>query len=176
MESSASEIRSPLVLEASRERWWKRAMDLDLEEAKHQILFALPMILTTASFYFIPLVSVMFSGHLGQLPLAASNLANSWAVVTGLSFMVGLSGALETLCGQGYDTNGCYAVGCVLNGAISNPHWNHICLGSINESGLQRSTIGGFHFIVDLVPYVRHLCFVFGEIQVYLGGIFMGVV
>nr|GMD92482.1 protein DETOXIFICATION 18-like [Ipomoea batatas] len=86
MESSASEIRSPLVLEASRERWWKRAMDL--EEAKHQILFALPMILTTASFYFIPLVSVMFSGHLGQLPLAASNLANSWAVVTGLSFVV----------------------------------------------------------------------------------------
>nr|GMD87492.1 protein DETOXIFICATION 18-like [Ipomoea batatas] len=75
---------------------------MDLEEAKHQILFALPMILTTASFYFIPLVSVMFAGHLGQLPLAASNLANSWAVVTGLSFMIGLSGALETLCGQGY--------------------------------------------------------------------------
>nr|GMC83339.1 protein DETOXIFICATION 18-like [Ipomoea batatas] len=102
MESSASEIRSPLLVESSRERWWKRAMDLDLEEAKHQILFALPMILTNASFYFIPLVSVMFAGHLGQLPLAASNLANSWAAVTGLSFMVGLSGALETLCGQGY--------------------------------------------------------------------------
>nr|GMD92481.1 protein DETOXIFICATION 18-like [Ipomoea batatas] len=75
---------------------------MDLEESKHQIVFALPMILTNASFYFIPLVSVMFSGHLGQLPLAASNLANSWAFVTGLSFMIGLSGALETLCGQGY--------------------------------------------------------------------------
>ncbi|XP_031110642.1 protein DETOXIFICATION 19-like [Ipomoea triloba] len=102
MESSASEVRSPLVLEAipNRERWWRRAMDL--EESKHQIVFALPMILTNASFYFIPLVSVMFSGHLGQLPLAASNLANSWAFVTGLSFMIGLSGALETLCGQGY--------------------------------------------------------------------------
>nr|GLL47092.1 protein DETOXIFICATION 19-like [Ipomoea trifida] len=87
-QSAASEVRSPLVLEAipSRERWWKRAMDL--EESKHQILFALPMILTNASFYFIPLVSVMFSGHLGQLPLAASNLANSWAFVTGLSFML----------------------------------------------------------------------------------------
>ncbi|XP_019154152.1 PREDICTED: protein DETOXIFICATION 18-like [Ipomoea nil] len=101
MESSASEVRSPLVLESSsRERWWKRAMDL--EEAKHQILFALPMILTNASFEFILLVSVMFSGHLGDLPLAASNLANSWAFVTGLSFMIGLSGALETLCGQGH--------------------------------------------------------------------------
>ncbi|KAK1405130.1 MATE efflux family protein ALF5 [Heracleum sosnowskyi] len=37
-----------------------------------------------------------------QLQLASSNLANSWATVTGFSFMVGLSGALETLCGQGY--------------------------------------------------------------------------
>nr|XP_016511308.1 PREDICTED: protein DETOXIFICATION 18-like isoform X2 [Nicotiana tabacum] len=37
-----------------------------------------------------------------KLELAASNLANSWAMVTGFSFMVGLSGALETLCGQGY--------------------------------------------------------------------------
>ncbi|CAN4117666.1 unnamed protein product [Withania somnifera] len=60
------------------------------------------MIVVNGCFYFINLVSIMYAGHLGKLELAASNLANSWAEVTGLSFMIGLSGALETLCGQGY--------------------------------------------------------------------------
>ncbi|KAJ9551475.1 hypothetical protein OSB04_015520 [Centaurea solstitialis] len=105
---------------------------MDWEEAKDQILFSLPMILTNVAYYCIPLVSVMFAGHIGEVELAASNLANSWATVTGISFMlsvpkleqkllvsvpktrigwvhyelmrlkVGLSGALETLCGQGF--------------------------------------------------------------------------
>ncbi|GFY97460.1 MATE efflux family protein [Actinidia rufa] len=81
-------------------RWWKKV--LDLEEGKNQVLYALPMILTNVSFYLIPLISVMFAGHLGDLQLASANLANSWATVTGFAFMVGLSGALETLCGQGF--------------------------------------------------------------------------
>ncbi|KAL6999534.1 Protein DETOXIFICATION 19 [Sarracenia purpurea var. burkii] len=80
--------------------WWKKV--LDLEEAKNQVFYALPMILTNVSYYLIPVVSVMFAGHLGDLQLAGANLANSWATVTGFAFMVGLSGALETLCGQGY--------------------------------------------------------------------------
>ncbi|OMO61889.1 Multi antimicrobial extrusion protein [Corchorus capsularis] len=48
------------------------------------------------------MVSVTFAGHLGELQLAGSTLANSWATVTGFAFMTGLSGALETLCGQGF--------------------------------------------------------------------------
>ncbi|KAI8552536.1 hypothetical protein RHMOL_Rhmol06G0274700 [Rhododendron molle] len=79
---------------------WKKV--LDLEEAKNQALYSLPMILANVSYYMIPVVSVMFAGHLGDLELAGSNLANSWANVTGFAFMIGLSGALETLCGQGY--------------------------------------------------------------------------
>ncbi|KAL3848624.1 hypothetical protein ACJIZ3_010506 [Penstemon smallii] len=74
----------------------------DMKEAKHQVLFAVPMILTNVFYYFIPLVSVMFASHLGDIQLAGSNLANSWAAVSGFALMVGLSGALETLCGQGY--------------------------------------------------------------------------
>ncbi|KAJ4847418.1 Protein DETOXIFICATION 19 [Turnera subulata] len=80
--------------------WWKKVVDV--EEAKDQILFSLPMILTNVCFYLITLASVMFAGHLGELELAGSTLANSWATVTGFAFMVGLSGALETLCGQGF--------------------------------------------------------------------------
>ncbi|KAG6635460.1 hypothetical protein CIPAW_11G044000 [Carya illinoinensis] len=44
----------------------------------------------------------MFAGHLGDSELAGATLANSWATVTGFAFLVGLSGALETLCGQGF--------------------------------------------------------------------------
>ncbi|MCD7448874.1 hypothetical protein HAX54_046968 [Datura stramonium] len=94
---------SPTTSLETNKRWIVIANKvIDVEEAKNQILFSLPMIVVTGCFYFINLVSVMFAGHLGELELAASNLANSWAVVSGLSFMVGLSGALETLCGQGY--------------------------------------------------------------------------
>lgn len=64
--------------------WWQSS----LAEAKIQILFALPMIVTNVSYYSITLVSVMYAGHIGQLELAGSTLANSWAVVTGLAFMV----------------------------------------------------------------------------------------
>ncbi|KAK7324565.1 hypothetical protein VNO77_28231 [Canavalia gladiata] len=81
-------------------RWWNKILDLD--EAKRQLLFSLPMFLTNLFYYLITLVSVMFAGHLGTLQLAGATLANSWFSVTGLAVMVGLSGALETLCGQGF--------------------------------------------------------------------------
>ncbi|KAL9441193.1 hypothetical protein AB3S75_019800 [Citrus x aurantiifolia] len=83
-------------------RWWPKWKEvLDVEEAKNQVLFSLPMIVANVSYYAIPLVSVMFAGHLGDLELAGATLANSWACVTGFDFTQGLSGALETLCGQG---------------------------------------------------------------------------
>ncbi|KAG7632309.1 Multi antimicrobial extrusion protein [Arabidopsis suecica] len=75
---------------------------IDVEEAKAQMIYSLPMILTNVFYYCIPITSVMFASHLGQLELAGATLANSWATVSGFAFMVGLSGSLETLCGQGF--------------------------------------------------------------------------
>ena len=66
--------------------WWNRV--LDLKEAKNQLLFSLPMILTNMFYYLIILVSVMFAGHLGELELAGATLANSWNTVTGMAIMV----------------------------------------------------------------------------------------
>ncbi|KAH0721459.1 hypothetical protein KY284_006489 [Solanum tuberosum] len=104
--SSSNSLKSPMLPSTSLEtnKWWITIISkvIDVEEAKNQILFSLPMIVVTSCFYFINLVSVMFAGHLGKFELAASNLGNSWAEVTGLSLMVGISGGLETLCGQGY--------------------------------------------------------------------------
>ncbi|KAK8503618.1 hypothetical protein V6N12_024790 [Hibiscus sabdariffa] len=88
--------------EGAKGRWWSTRRVLDLEEAKHQVLLSLPMIICNVSYYSITLVSVMFAGHLGELELAGATLANSWAGVTGFAFMIGLSGALETLCGQDF--------------------------------------------------------------------------
>ncbi|CAK8535084.1 unnamed protein product [Lathyrus sativus] len=104
--SSISE--TPLLLAATHddhgkhntERWFNKILDID--EAKHQLMFSLPMILTNLFYYLITMVSVMLVGHLGDLQLAGATLANSWFGVTGAAVMVGLSGALETLCGQGF--------------------------------------------------------------------------
>ncbi|KAG8472366.1 hypothetical protein CXB51_034234 [Gossypium anomalum] len=86
--------------EGTNGRSWKKVMDLG--EAKTQIIFAVPMVLSNVFYFSITNVSVMFAGHLGEVELAGSTLANSWATVTGFAFMTGLSGALETLCGQGF--------------------------------------------------------------------------
>ncbi|XP_066315114.1 uncharacterized protein [Miscanthus floridulus] len=75
---------------------------VDTEEAWAQLQFAVPMILTNRAYYGIPLVSVVFSGHLGDVQLAGATLGNSWATVTSYALATGLSGALETLCGQAY--------------------------------------------------------------------------
>ncbi|KAI5411842.1 Protein DETOXIFICATION 19, variant 2, partial [Lathyrus oleraceus] len=118
MASSISE--TPLLLAATHDdngkhntesRWNKI---LDMEEAKHQLMFSVPMILTNLFYYLITLVSVMVVGHLGELQLAGSTLANSWFSVTGPALMVGLSGALETLCGQGFGAKEYHMLGIYL--------------------------------------------------------------
>ncbi|MBA0783645.1 hypothetical protein Gotri_001327, partial [Gossypium trilobum] len=50
-------------------------------------MFAVPMVLSNVFYFSITMVSVMFAGHLGEVELAGSTLANSWATVTGFAFM-----------------------------------------------------------------------------------------
>ena len=49
------------------------------------------MILTNMAYYGIPLVSVMFSGHLGDVLLAGATLGKSWATVTSYALAVRMS-------------------------------------------------------------------------------------
>lgn len=51
---------------------WRKVCDM--EEAKNQLLFSLPMILTNLSYYAITLVSVMVAGHLGQTSACRSHI------------------------------------------------------------------------------------------------------
>ena len=70
---------------------------IDVEEARGQLLFSVPMILTNMSYYAVTLVAVMFAGHLGDLELAGSTLGNSWGTVTGIALMVHITISLSPM-------------------------------------------------------------------------------
>ncbi|XP_062187273.1 protein DETOXIFICATION 18-like [Phragmites australis] len=99
-----------------KRRWW--LVEWDAEEAAGQLAFAAPMVATSMAYYAIPLVSVMYAGRLGDLELAAATLGNSWGTVTGIALMTGLSGSLETLCGQGYGAKAYRMMGVYLQASI----------------------------------------------------------
>ncbi|XP_076897012.1 protein DETOXIFICATION 14-like [Bidens hawaiensis] len=61
-----------------------------------------PMVAVTLSQYLLQVTSVMMVGHLGELALSSTSIAISLSGVTGFSLILGMSSALETLCGQAY--------------------------------------------------------------------------
>uniref|UniRef100_A0A453T3C6 Protein DETOXIFICATION n=1 Tax=Aegilops tauschii subsp. strangulata TaxID=200361 RepID=A0A453T3C6_AEGTS len=71
-------------------------------EAKRLLRLAGPLVASGILQCALQLVSVMFVGHLGELPLAGASLATSLANVTGFSLLVGMASALDTLCGQAF--------------------------------------------------------------------------
>ncbi|KAL0000106.1 hypothetical protein SO802_019708 [Lithocarpus litseifolius] len=73
-----------------------------VKEAKKQLRLGGPLIAVSLLQYSLQIVSVMFTGHLGELPLSGASLGSSFASVTGLYVLLGMGSALETLCGQAY--------------------------------------------------------------------------
>ncbi|KAH7528665.1 hypothetical protein FEM48_Zijuj05G0096200 [Ziziphus jujuba var. spinosa] len=73
-----------------------------VEEVKKQLWLAGPLVSVSILVYSLQMISVMFVGHLGELPLSGASVATSFAIVTGFSLLMGLSTALETLSGQAY--------------------------------------------------------------------------
>ncbi|OIW07383.1 hypothetical protein TanjilG_10218 [Lupinus angustifolius] len=64
---------------------------------------AAPMVAVTVSQYLLQVVSLMMVGHIGVLvSFSGVAIASSFAEVTGFSVLLGMAGALETLCGQNY--------------------------------------------------------------------------
>ncbi|CAL5047682.1 unnamed protein product [Urochloa decumbens] len=81
------------------------------EEVKKQLWLAGPMIAGALLQNVIQMISVMYVGHLGELPLAGASMANSFATVTGLSLLLGMASALDTLCGQAFGAQQYYLLG-----------------------------------------------------------------
>ncbi|KAE8684448.1 MATE efflux family protein 5 [Hibiscus syriacus] len=75
---------------------------VSLKELKKVGLLAAPMVAFSVLQQLLPFVSIIMVGHLGELQLSGVSIATSFIIVTGKCFLFGMSGALETLCGQAY--------------------------------------------------------------------------
>lgn len=58
------------------------------EEVRKQLWLAGPLVSVSFLNYCLQVISVMFVGHLGELPLSAASMATSFASVTGFSLLV----------------------------------------------------------------------------------------
>lgn len=62
--------------------------DVIIKEVKKQMGLGGPLMVINFLLFSLQVISVMFVGHLGQLPLAGASIATSFASVTGISFLV----------------------------------------------------------------------------------------
>ncbi|KAH9790105.1 protein DETOXIFICATION 2 [Citrus sinensis] len=89
-----------------------------VKEFKKLSLIAAPMVGIFLFDYLLQVVSTMMVGHLGQLQLASVAIATSVTNVVGFSFLSGLAGGLETLCGQAFGAQQYQRLGIHTNSAI----------------------------------------------------------
>ncbi|TVU30914.1 hypothetical protein EJB05_22567, partial [Eragrostis curvula] len=87
-------------------------------EAERLARLAVPNVVGGVLLYLVNMVSLMFVGHLGELPLAGAALATSLANVTGISVLVGMSSALDTLCGQAFGARQHHMLGVYMQRAM----------------------------------------------------------
>ncbi|CAL9201516.1 unnamed protein product [Musa hybrid cultivar] len=78
------------------------SVTLALIEAKSILSLALPMVLTGLLLYSRSMISMLFLGRLGDLPLAGGALAMGFANITGYSVLSGLAMGMEPICGQAF--------------------------------------------------------------------------
>ena len=71
-----------------------------LHEIRRLLGLTIPLVATNTSSFLISMISIVFVGHIGKFELSVAVLAASIFNVTGLSFLLGSLGALETLCSQ----------------------------------------------------------------------------
>ncbi|XVF71555.1 hypothetical protein PTKIN_Ptkin12aG0047500 [Pterospermum kingtungense] len=95
-------MENPLLGGKDEEEKWKITWSDFGEELKKVSYVAVPLVAVNLLQSLLQVISVMMVGHLGELALAGIALASSFVNVTGFSLIVGIAGALETLCGQAY--------------------------------------------------------------------------
>ncbi|CAL0333920.1 unnamed protein product [Lupinus luteus] len=71
-------------------------------ECKLLFFLAAPAVIVYLINYIMSMSTQIFSGHLGNLELAAASLGNTGIQVFAYGLMLGMGSAVETLCGQAY--------------------------------------------------------------------------
>ncbi|KAH0913152.1 hypothetical protein HID58_036473 [Brassica napus] len=102
MENSINDSLLLPVDRVEKETWRDQREGSYTEELKRIIFFAAPMAAVVIAQFTLQIISMVMVGHLGNLALASASLASSFCNVTGFSFIIGLSCALDTLSGQAY--------------------------------------------------------------------------
>ncbi|KAL1065056.1 hypothetical protein V6Z11_D13G254600, partial [Gossypium hirsutum] len=107
-------LESPLIPQSQQ----GFAKDEILGEVKKQLLLAGPLVSVNFLVFALQLISVMFVGHLGNLPLSGASMATSFASVTGFSLLKGMASALDTFCGQSFGAKQYHMLGIHLQGSL----------------------------------------------------------
>ncbi|XP_039130815.1 protein DETOXIFICATION 16-like [Dioscorea cayenensis subsp. rotundata] len=89
-----------------------------ITEVKKQAWLSVPIIVSGVLEKLIQIISLAFVGHLGELPLSAASMATSISGITGISILVGMGNALDTLCGQAYGAKEYHLLGIYLQKAM----------------------------------------------------------
>ncbi|XP_023005095.1 protein DETOXIFICATION 16-like isoform X2 [Cucurbita maxima] len=88
------------------------------EEVKKQLWLAGPLISVSFLQYCLQMISIMFVGHLGELPLSGASMAVSFTSVTGFTVLMGMASALDTFCGQSYGAKQYHMLGIYMQRAM----------------------------------------------------------
>ncbi|KAE8652470.1 hypothetical protein Csa_013463 [Cucumis sativus] len=122
-----SSFNSPLIHKSEDEVNSKDERQIDYEnirrkliaeEVKKQLWLAGPLILVSLLQYCLQMISIMFVGHLGELPLSGASMAVSFTSVTGFTVLLGMASALDTFCGQSYGAKQYHMLGIHLQRAM----------------------------------------------------------
>ncbi|CAL0321840.1 unnamed protein product [Lupinus luteus] len=74
-------------------------------ELKYLFFLAAPAVVVYLINYVMSMSTQIFSGHLGNLELAAASLGNTGIQIFAYGLMLGMGSAVETLCGQAFGAN-----------------------------------------------------------------------
>jgi len=91
-----------ILSNADNQPWIKMMRDAVFLESKLLCRLALPAVIVYMVNYIMSMATQIFSGHLGNLELAAASLGNRGIQVFAYGLMLGMGSAVETLCGQAY--------------------------------------------------------------------------
>ncbi|KAA0040248.1 protein DETOXIFICATION 40-like [Cucumis melo var. makuwa] len=83
-------------------------------EMKLMFYLAAPAVFVYVINYLMSMSTQVFSGHLGNLELAASSLGNNGIQLFAYGLMLGMGSAVETLCGQAYGAQKYHMLGIYL--------------------------------------------------------------
>ncbi|CAN7022363.1 hypothetical protein BRARA_F01918 [Brassica rapa] len=93
---------APLLVKNKQKSEEEERERIRWEKMKKVASMAAPMVAVNMSQFLLQATSTMIVGHRNELSLAGIALGSSFANVTGFGILFGLSGALETLCGQAF--------------------------------------------------------------------------